>query len=470
MSLTRNRDKPRRSWPRRILIGFNVLLAVVLVAGVVGIGYTKWRFGQISKIDLGSVLRTDEPGSDMNVLMVGSDSREDLAPGQTKQFGSSRDAGGQRSDTIMILRVEPKNERAAILSIPRDTYVTIYDENGASKGKAKINSSYLDGPKSLINTITKNFDIPIDHYAEVNFDSFRSVVNALDGVPVRFDSPARDMWTGLNITKPGCVNLNGDQALSYVRSRHYQTFEGGRWHEDPRSDFSRIDRQQDFIRRVIRKGIDKGARNPLTLNSLISASVTNVKLDDNFGLGDITKTARHFQSLEPSEVEMMTLPTTNSSVAGALAVKQPDAKDTIDRFLSKPDDQVTPANIPPGSISIRVLNGSGTSGQASQAAGALKEAGFVISGTGDARSFANNSTTVRYAKGQQAKASVVASFVGGDKELVEDSTLKGVDVVVVTGSSFEGVVQPGQQPVSTTTTAKPESKPEPSAAPNQSAC
>lgn len=462
-------DRPPKSWPRRILITFNIVLAVVLVAGVAGIGYAKWQFGQIAKIDLGAVLRGEEAaGNDMNVLMVGSDSREELAPGQTKQFGSAGMVGGQRSDTIMVLHVEPKNKRASILSIPRDTYVNIYDENGKSTGKSRINSAYEGGPKALINTITKNFEIPIDHYAEVNFDSFRDVVNAIGGVPVRFDSPARDSMTGLNITAAGCVTLNGDQALAYVRSRHYQTYEGGRWHEDPRADLSRIDRQQDFIRRVLRQGIEKGGRNPLTMNALISAGVKNVKLDAGFGLGDITKTARRFQSLEPTDVEMMTLPAVNANVGGAsvLQVKQPDAKETIDRFLGKVQDPEQPANIPPSSISVRVLNGSGVSGQATQTAGDLKEAGFVISGTGDAKSFGNATTTIRYAKGMKDKASVVASYVSGAKQMVEDTTLRGVDVVLVTSSSFGGIVAPGQQPPSTTTTTSV-SKPEPSAAPNE---
>src|SRR4051812_2615991 len=100
----RDRERLPRSWKRRALIAFNVFLAFILFVGVSGIGYTKWRFGQVNKINLQSVLEKDKGSKEpMTVLLVGSDTRAELKAGQTKSFGSAKEVSGQRSDTIMVL-------------------------------------------------------------------------------------------------------------------------------------------------------------------------------------------------------------------------------------------------------------------------------------------------------------------------------------------------------------------------------
>jgi LCP family protein required for cell wall assembly len=460
-SLEEQLPKERRSWPRRLLIVFNITLAVLLLIGVSGFGYVKWRFGQVDKIDFGGILNSpdEEPGGAMTILMVGSDSRENLAAGESKSFGSASVVGGQRSDTMMLLHIDPKSKQAAILSLPRDLLVTL----PGSKGKERINAAFNGGETKLVQTIKQNFNIPIDHYVEVDFDGFEGIVDSIGGVEIPFPAPVRD-WgyddvsktnrnlSGLDIRTAGCVNLTGNQALSYVRSRHYQVSEGGRWVSDPQSDITRIQRQQDFIRRVMRKAVAKGSSNPLTLNALISNGVKNVRIDDGFTLGDMTKIARRFQPLDPSSVEMMTMPNkASSSTPGALDVKQPDAQATIDRFLGKTNEaNDTSANVPTETISVRVLNGSGTSGLASQTANELGDAGFVRGGVGDAKAAAT--TTIRYATGTKAKAQTLAKYLGGSTTLTEDATIKGVDVIVTLGKNFTGVVDPNAP---TTTTVPP---------------
>ena len=109
----------------------------------------------------------------MNVLLVGSDTRSNLSKTDQKAFGGA-DVSGSRSDTIMVLHVDPKQKKAAILSIPRDLYVPI-----ASGGQNKINSAFNDGPQNVINTIKQNFDIPVSHYVEVNFRAFVGIVDAV---------------------------------------------------------------------------------------------------------------------------------------------------------------------------------------------------------------------------------------------------------------------------------------------------
>lgn len=459
--LRRNTDvvRPRRSWPRRILIACNVLLATILVAGLAFAAYGKWRTGEITRVSLGDALSGDGGGGKpMTVLMVGSDSRADLAAGESKMYGTTKDTPGL-ADTIMLLRVDPKSDRAAILSIPRDTYVTIAGQGS----KAKINSAFSGGGKEgisrLITTIQTDFDIPIDHYAQVDFDGFKGIVNAVDGVTIRFDAPARDTHSGLNVANAGCIKLTGDQALAYARSRYYEIYEGGRWRLDPRSDLSRIDRQQDFIRRVMRKAVEK-ATNPFALNNMVGSIVDNLTLDDGFGLSDMLSLAKRFKSLDPSKVEMMTVPTTNGKAGGqdVQFVKQSEAESVIDHFLhgdqrSSEGGAAPSSAIAPSTISVRVLNGSGIAGQAGDAAGSLRDAGFVVPSVGDATHNVAT-TTIHYAPGSKAKADVIASYVQGAVTTVQDSAVRGVDAIVVTGSSFDGVKGTASA-ASTTTTAAP---------------
>src|SRR5688572_18449237 len=182
----------------------------------------------------------------MNVLLVGSDSRKNISKAEAKAFGSSKQVGGERSDTIIVLHVDPEAEKAAMLSIPRDLFVPIAGTNRSNK----INSAFDGGPARLIATIRNALGIEIDHYVQVDFNGFRGIVNAVDGVKMYFSAPARDRYTGLNVSKAGCIELDGERALQFVRSRHYQHYESGRWRLDGSGDIGRVNRQQDFLQRV----------------------------------------------------------------------------------------------------------------------------------------------------------------------------------------------------------------------------
>src|SRR3954462_7035479 len=293
-------------WPRRLLIGLNIFVALSLVGVASGYVYVRAKFGDIAKVPCPFCRDSaDNPGKVMDVLLVGSDTREDLSDAQN--FGGVKSVGGQRSDTIMILHVDPKEKKAAILSFPRDLYVTL-----ANGEKNRINAAFTNGPDLLMQTINKEFGIPIDHYVQVNFDGFKGIVSAIGGVNVFFPPAARDTFSGLRVAKAGCLFLNGDGALSYVRSRHYQYYEGGRWYDEGDGDLGRIQRQQDFIRRVLRKV--KGVRDPFTLNSLITTGIHNVTIDSGLSPSEILKLAKRFSSLSPDTVDMETLPTYGTGV------------------------------------------------------------------------------------------------------------------------------------------------------------
>ncbi|MEO6121295.1 MAG: LCP family protein, partial [Acidimicrobiales bacterium] len=343
-------------------------------------------------------------------------------------------------DTMIVVHVDPAAENAAMLSIPRDLLVPI--AGSADKTPKQINRAFDKGPDVLISTIRQSLGIEIDHYAQVDFNGFRGIVDALGGVELYFPAAARDRQTGLNITEPGCIELNGDTALNYVRSREYQSLEDGRWRVDPRADIGRIERQQGFIRVVLRKASREG-RNLLTLNSLISTAVNNVKLDSAFSTKDIRRLAGRFRSLEPDAVEILSLPTVP---AGArLKLKQPDAAAVIDRFsgrVAPTAGGAAPPAVVPGSVRVLVLNGTGTTGEAASAAEALRQANFGVAGTGNAVGGGGADTVIRFARGQDAKAALLQAYVDGGATVRQDASLNGGDLVLTTGSSFKGILAP----------------------------
>ncbi|MGI9022167.1 MAG: LCP family protein [Acidimicrobiales bacterium] len=461
-----------RRWPRRLLIGTCILLSVaVLATGSIYV-YLRWRLGQIDKVNLSDLAEDD--GSVMNVLLVGSDSRARLTGDLADQAGKD-EVTGQRSDTIMVLHVDARAKKAALMSIPRDLYVKI---SGSTKSD-RINTSFAEGgPQTLIRTINENLGIQINHYMEVDFVGFRDIVNAVGGVKVYVPSPVRDTLSGLEITEPGCINFDGDTGLSWVRSRHYEYYESGRWRTDPTSDLGRIQRQQDFIRRMMRKAVSSGLSNPLTLNRLVGIGVEDVTIDSAMSTTDLVRVAKRFRSLDPDTVDMLTLPTTEATVGGAdvLKLNREEAQPYIDRMngIGQPDPEAT--DVRPGDVRVRVLNGNGTEGAASKAQADLERAGFIVADKGDADNYKYTNTTIRFAPGQKAKADRLASQVQPGATVKEDTTLRGVDAALTVGADYKGIsaqiaidAPPPEEPATTATSA-PTGIPQPKGAPTEPSC
>jgi LCP family protein required for cell wall assembly len=445
-----------RRWPRRALIGLNVAVALCVLGAGLAYAYVRYRFNQIPRAACVQCVPTEGGGTPMTVLLVGSDSREGLSAAERQSFCQQKDCrdqtGPEHSDTIMLLRTDPARGKASLLSIPRDLNVAI----PGTTHRDRINSTYAGGPGRLAQAIRDNLGITVNHYIGVNFVGFRGIVSAIAGIDVYFPSPARDKLSGLHVANPGCVHLDPDNALGYVRSRHYEYFEGGRWHDDPYSDFSRIQRQQDFLRRVMRKAL--AVRNPITVNSLIDTAVHDVKIDDKLTRGDLLGLGRRFHSLSPDAVDMMTLPTDPITVGGAaeLRLHEPAASATIARFLQGPPPPAPPAPTGPAvlrnTIQLRVLNGSGKPGEGSSVARQLTEAGYSVASTGDADSFHYIASVIRYGTRQLAEAQQLRSSLLGDVTLRPDSTLRDVDLTLVIGSTFSGVRRGPEAPPSSVTT------------------
>ncbi len=452
-----------RARRRRFIIGLTFFLSVTVTLMGTGYVYLQYRIGQIPRVDIPSLVG-DDPNGVMNVLLVGSDSRANLEGELAIQAGTPR---GQRSDTIMVLHIDQKQEKAAILSIPRDLYLPIAGEDYSDRVNAAFS---LGGPEGLSETIQEALGITINHYVEVDFVGFKDIVDAVGGVELYLPAWARDFTSGLDLPYMGCVNVNGTQGLAWVRSREFEYLVDGAWIPDPRGDLGRIERQQDFIRRMLKRALSSGLTNPLQLNRLIGIGVRDVTLDETLSTKDITTLARRFNDLDPDSVQLLTLPTTPADIDGksVLELREEEAKPFLDRINgldgsagatpAGPGETTTtlPAELLlfPADIDIRVLNGEGTPGTAARSATALQEVGFTVSGTGDATEIGR--TTIRYGPDSEAAAQLLDQALVGGADLIVDETVTATDLVLVLGADYQGVkpgpVTPVPRPSTTVTT------------------
>ena len=250
-----------------------------------------------------------------NFLVTGSDNHA-CPDANTAYPVPPRDSLGERSDTIMVIRVDPSTSRAAILSFPRDLWVKIAGTNGSNR----INAAYsVNDPQKLIDTIHNNFGIDIDHYIQVDFCAFTTLVKAVGGVAVPFLFPARDAHTGLNIPQAGCATLNGDEALAYARSRHYQYLDPktNQWVEDPQSDYGRIARQQDFVRRTVAKILAQGTFNVGVVRSLIDVVQNDVVTDANLTIAEELQLAGVLRTINIDQLQTYRIVGTGVVIAGS---------------------------------------------------------------------------------------------------------------------------------------------------------
>ncbi|HEX3539564.1 MAG TPA: LCP family protein [Acidimicrobiales bacterium] len=454
---------PKRRWPRRILVGVNIVVALMLIAAGSVYGYVKWRFGQIHTVSIPTLSGANvAPGAPMTILVVGSDTRTGLSASDTSQFGSASQVGGQRSDTIMLVHVDPSSAAATVMSIPRDLWVQIPGKTTHDR----INTTFDTGPDLLVKAIQQDLGITVDHYVEVNFDSFRQVVNAVGGVKEYFPTAARDAYSLLNIPGPGCYTLNGDMALSFVRARHYEYKVNGRWVYEAESDLARIKRQQSFIKKMIAKAQSSGLTNPIELNNIVGGVTKNLTVDSGFSQSLMLSLGKRFRNLSPGSLPTATLPTTPTVINGAdvLLLQQPAAQQAVSDFMNPPKPGATATTAPPASSSVApssvqvlVLNGSGRNGEAAKASSDLQRQGFVVTGSHSADNFSYTTTVIRYLPGNEAKAQLVASAVQGPTQLQADPTIQGADVALVTGQSYTGINAVAAAGTATTATTAPAS-------------
>ncbi|MFV0309573.1 MAG: LCP family protein, partial [Desertimonas sp.] len=253
-----------------------------------------------------------------NFLLTGADNGACIDPDSpyAGAFGD-REGMGERSDTIMLVRVDPSTSRLAILSFPRDLWVEI----AGTGSQQRINSAYRrDDPQRLVDTIYENFGIGVDHFIQVDFCAFKTLVDAVGGVAVPFEFPARDDNTGLNVPSTGCFTFDGEHALAYVRSRHYE-YENppgsGEWDQDGTSDLGRISRQQDFLRRVLSAVLSKGPLNPSVAGGLLEAAQKYVVTDPGLSPQRLMEFAGVLSEVEPGSIPTYQIEARPRTIGGA---------------------------------------------------------------------------------------------------------------------------------------------------------
>jgi len=328
-----------------------VVVLVLLLAGS-SFGYLWYRLGEIKSVKC-AACAVAAPGAPYNVLVVGSDSRAGNTGTAVQQFGSASQVGGQRSDTIKVLHVNPAAGTAQLLSIPRDTYVAL---SGMPSGTGlatdnKINTAFNSGPDPLIKTIENTFGIPISHFVIMDFSGVINLVQSVGGITLNFPYPVRDNDngnnnSGLDITQSGCQTLNGNMALALARSRYYEyEVRPGVWEYDGSGDLGRIQRQDLIIEAVIDK-VKSSSYNPLKVNSFLGSIVHDITKDDAMSTSMLLSLAQRFHAFSASSLKTLTLPTVGASsdAAGAVeVVQQPAANQMISQFLgTSPGPIVTP--------------------------------------------------------------------------------------------------------------------------------
>jgi LCP family protein required for cell wall assembly len=348
----------RRAW---IISGVVIvgLLAVLLGGGYL---YAQWRFSQIPKQHVTGITYP-EPNQPFNILSIGSDSRAGLTGQVAKQTGaSSGSVSGQRSDVVKIVHVDPVARTITILSIPRDTTVTLLANQSLYGRFNRINVNYGNGPSLLTQTITANFGIPINHVVQVSFAGLINAADAIHGVYLDFPYKSRDPESGLNIRHPGCQLVSGFQALAVARSRHfyysphdtawpkgnptYDQILAAGWVYDGSSDFGRIDRQNAFLRAMLAR-VKGDLDNPVALNGFLANIPQGVTIDSTWTLNELIGLALKFHSLNPAAIKTYTLPTTAGTLGGAdvLFVQQPEAQQLLVNIFGK--SLLAPTNPPP---------------------------------------------------------------------------------------------------------------------------
>lgn len=440
----------------RVLGWVSVVMSAVLVATSLT-AYAAFRKleGNIQYTDVLGLLGKDRPEKPAteaeNILLIGSDTR--TGQGDAK-YG--RYIQGARSDTLILLHLSPKHDKALLVSFPRDSIVQLpscQQENGTMSQPrvARINAAFsTGGPACSWKTIESLTGIHIDHFVEVDFAGFKRMVDALGGVEVCLPEPVHDIKSGLNLSAGPHV-VEGEQALAFVRVRH--NIGNG-------SDLGRIKRQQKFMGSMVKKATSTGLLlNPPRLYSFLDAATKSITTDSELGVDGLKRIADSVKGLNARHVTFLTVPVHDTGDGATVAWNQPDANQLFAaiRNDSQPPEKTKPGgerssepSVPPGAVHVRVLNGTTVQGLAARAAGELQDAGFHIAGVGNADASTYTHTVVRYGPGGEEAARTLASAVPGaqtqpDPTLTDGSGTTGASptsggaVMLVIGGDWGGV-------------------------------
>lgn len=441
----------RRRRLRRLLIGSGVLVALL---GIVA-GAAIWKLqGNIDAVALSDSRVEDKtPEGAMNVLFIGSDSR-DLA---TKEYGSSS-ADDQRSDALMLVHFSADNSRIDAVQIPRDTLVDLdacQDTGGGTFEGGQgvmINAALEGGPACSVSAVEQLSDVRIDHFVQLDFDGFASMVDALGGVDVCIDEPLVDPDAKLDLAA-GDQRLDGKDALALARSR--KAIGDG-------SDIGRLGHQQAVMSSII--GRARSAEilsRPDKLFSFLNAVTSSITVDEGISsIRNLAGLANRARVVPDKAITFVTMPNGAAPTDPNRVVATPDA-DVIfgemakDQELTVISDDPTEAPDQPAdsgqAAAVTILNGAGTSDVATQAQTALQGSDFVVAGLGTAPTVSADTTiTVDGTPEAAATAKALKKKFGLSAEIVEGA-VSGVQLTIGSDDAATGLESSQPAPVTATT-------------------
>ncbi|WP_346776673.1 LCP family protein [Streptomyces sp. HNM0574] len=433
----------------------------VLVLGVAGLGTYVYQHlsGNIGSTDLDQRLGGDRPDNlspgSKNILVVGSDSRD----GTGSKYGKGLDT--MQSDTLMVVHLAADRKWATVVSFPRDSYVPVPacdrgDGTTSAPTTFKINSAFATGGSTgdigsaaacTIKTVEQNTGLRIDHFASVDFQGFKGMVNALGGIEVCPEEAIHDKKAQLDM-EAGCQTVKDEQALGYVRTR-YAVGDG--------SDLGRIGRQQEFMQALADKAQHK-LTSPDALYGFLDSTTKSLTTDSALaGLKPLYDLASELRDVPGDRLTFLTVPNyprqEDVPADKANVVWQyPQAADLFkrlrhDREVDKKKLEEDSARVVTAhSVRVQVLNGTATPGQAAKAAQRLRSLGFTVTGTGNSPR-PTDTTTVTAPEDLAEEAEVLAGRLDGlkqggiDPETSPEATPGLVTLTV--GSDFEEEAEPG---------------------------
>nr|WP_241989765.1 MULTISPECIES: LCP family protein [unclassified Streptomyces] len=361
----------------------------VLVLGAGGIGHavvTNLESG-IDRIDPFKDMKNRPTGGrGTNLLLVGTDGRDKITEDEKRKYRLGG-APCHCTDTIMLVHLSADEERASVVSLPRDSYAEIPAHRDRTTGKehaahpVKLNAAYAEGgPALTVRTVEHMTGVKIDHYLEVDFTSFMTTVDAVGGVEICTARPLKDSYTGLDLA-PGTHRLDGGQALQYVRSRHI----GGD------ADLGRMQRQQKFMASLIEQATSSGVLlNPVKFREVVSTTLRSVRADRGLDTERMLSLGRALRGFTAASSEFASVPMGDVAyqVKGIGSTVKWDPVKSKRLFTALREDkplttarpaEKTPAkkvDVPPERVRVQVYNGTAQDGLGSAVDAALHATGF----------------------------------------------------------------------------------------------
>lgn len=444
----------RRACPKKRHSVFRIALAIVLVLIVGGTGAALAYYGVLSgnlhagidKDLRAALVHTDLANEPFYVLLMGTD-------GSSERAASEEYAGDRfRSDSIMLARIDPIEKKVTLVSIHRDTLVDM-----GEYGQNKLNAAHAIGGAALaVETVSAFAGVPISHYAEINFDGFREIVDSLGGVEVEVPMEIDDEDAGGHLDA-GFQMLNGEQALILCRSRHaYDEFGGG--------DSYRAANQRLVLCAIAKKVLSADVATMAgTIQAFSQYVTTDLEITDIIGIAQI------MQGLDPlTDIYSGMEPTTPSYINGVwYEINNTDEwkimMDRVDQglppteadivheesgtilastgsgYLSNENGDLSgggTSNLRFGTVALR--NGNGITGACAEASERIKPLGYTLD-SDNADSFNYEQTLVIYEKGGKAeRAQEIVDALGVGKAMVNDgSYVFYADFLVVLGADWK---------------------------------